>query len=55
MEKFSMKELLKNKYGEPEKNKKTSSSTKKSTKKKVNDGSKYKTKIVNGVKYMILR
>jgi hypothetical protein len=51
MERFSMREVLKAKYGEPEKNTKTAKSTKKVEKK---DG-KYVTKIVNGVKYMVLK
>ena len=49
MERFSMREVLKEKYGEPEKNAK---STKKVEKK---DGGKYVTKIVDGVKYMVLK
>jgi hypothetical protein len=49
MERFSMREVLKEKYGEPEKNTK---STKKVEKK---DGGKYVTKIVDGVKYMVLK
>jgi len=52
MERFSMREVLKEKYGEPEKNTKTAKSTKKVEKK---DGGKYVTKIVDGVKYMVLK
>ncbi len=52
MERFSMREVLKVKYGEPEKNAKTAKSTKKVEKK---DGGKYVTKIVDGVKYMVLK
>lgn len=52
MERFSMREVLKAKYGEPEKNTKTAKSTKKVEKK---DGGKYVTKIVDGVKYMVLK
>lgn len=59
MAKFSSKELLKQKYGEQEKNQRTAKSTKKVYKKsstsKLNDGRKYKTKIIDGVKYMVLR
>lgn len=49
MERFSMAEVLKQKFGEPEKNKKTARSTKRVSKK-----GNYKVKVVNGVKYMIL-
>ena len=51
MEKFSMKEVLKEKYGETEKSVKTAKSTKKAEKK----GGKYVTKIVDGIKYMVLK
>ena len=50
MSKFSMKEVLKQKFGETEKNIKTSRSTKRSSKK-----GNYKVKVVNGVKYMTLK
>ena len=50
MERFSMKEVLKEKFGEPEKSVKTAKSTKKSQ-----DQGKYMVKIVDGVKYMVLR
>jgi hypothetical protein len=54
MERFSMKELIANKYGETEKNAKTSRNTTRSTKKSGDNG-KYVTKIVDGVKYMVLK
>lgn len=50
MERFSNKELLKQKFGEAEKNQKTAKSTHRAKKK-----GKYEIKIVNGVKYMILK
>lgn len=53
MERFSMKEVLKNKFGESEKNIKTSRSTKRATNKA--SSGKYIVKIVDGVKYMILK
>lgn len=49
MERFSVKEVLKNKFGEVEKNVKTSRSTKNIQKK-----GNYRVKIVDGVKYMVL-
>ena len=49
-----MKEVLKGKYGETEKSSKTSRSTKRASDKAKSDG-KYVTKIVNGVKYMVLK
>ena len=52
MERFSMKEVLKEKYGETEKSVKTAKSTKKAEKK---GGGKYVTKIVDGIKYMVLK
>lgn len=55
MERYSMKEVLKEKFGETEKNIKTSRSTKRSNDKNTKDNSKYITKIVDGVKYMVLR
>lgn len=54
MERFSMVEVLKNKFGEAEKTQKTARSTKRANKKVKEDG-KYITKIVDGVKYMVLR
>jgi hypothetical protein len=54
MERFSMKEVIANKYGETEKNLKTSRSTKRSET-KTKDQGKYVTKIVDGVKYMVLK
>ena len=50
MERFSMREVLKEKYGETEKNTKTTKSTKKVEKK-----GNYVVKIVDGVKYMVLK
>lgn len=52
---YSMKELMKAKYGESEKNTKTSKSTKRAVDKTKNSGTKYATKIVDGVKYMVLK
>jgi hypothetical protein len=52
MERFSMNQVIKDKFGESEKNVKTSKSTKRANKKV--DG-KYEVKIVDGVKYMILK
>ena len=49
---YSMKEVLKQKFGEAEKNTKTSMSTKRV---KSKSKGKYIVKIVNGVKYMTLR
>jgi hypothetical protein len=54
MERFSMNEVIKNMYGEAEKTQKTARSTKRANKKVKEDG-KYMTKIVDGVKYMVLR
>jgi hypothetical protein len=55
-ERYSTREVLKNKFGESEKNMKTSRSTKRASEKviKSKSESKYITKIVNGVKYMVL-
>ncbi len=50
MERFSMNQVIKTKFGEAEKNTKTAKSTKRSQ----NKGN-YEVKIVNGVKYMILK
>ena len=52
MERFSMREVLKEKFGEPEKNVTTAKSTKKVEKKSTG---KYIVKIVDGVKYMVLK
>jgi hypothetical protein len=54
MERFSMKEVITNKYGETEKNTKTARSTKRSQG-KTKDQGKYMVKIVDGVKYMVLK
>ena len=48
---FSMKEVIKQQYGEKEKSPKNIRSTNRANKK---SGDKYTTKIVDGVKYMIL-
>jgi hypothetical protein len=50
MERFSMKEVIKQKFGEPEKNTKTTRSTKRVEKK-----GNYIVKIVDGVKYFVLK
>jgi len=50
MERFSMKEVIKQKFGEPEKNTKTTRSTKRVEKK-----GDYTVKIVDGVKYFVLK
>lgn len=55
MERYSINEILKQKYGEVEKNLKTSNSTKRAKSKVKKGDSKYITKIVDGVKYMVLR
>lgn len=55
MERYSMKEVLKQKYGETEKNMKTSRSTKRATKKASKSRGKYEVRIVDGVKYMTLK
>lgn len=56
MERFSNKELLKQKFGEAEKSSKTARSTKRATNKaKGSDSGKYTVKIVDGVKYMVLK
>ena len=54
MERFSMKEVIANKYGETEKNAKTARSTKRSNN-NTKDQGKYMVKIVDGVKYMVLK
>ena len=50
MERFSMNQVIKNKFGEVEKSTKTA----KSTKRAQNKG-KYEVKIVDGIKYMVLK
>jgi hypothetical protein len=52
MERFSMREVLKHTHGEAEKNVKTAKSTKRAEKK---GDVKYVVKIVDGVKYMVLK
>ena len=52
MERFSMREVLKEKYGEVDKSKAGKVATKSVEKKETG---KYVTKIVDGVKYMVLR
>lgn len=53
--KYSMKEILKQKYGEAEKSSMSKKATKRATRKTNNSSGKYITKIVDGVKYMILK
>jgi phosphomannomutase len=54
--KDTLKELMKAKYGESEKNTKTTKSTKRAVDKtKSSSNGKYVTKIVDGVKYMVLK
>jgi hypothetical protein len=55
MERFSMKEVIKNKFGESEKSTKTARSTKKANSKAAKVDGKYITKTVAGVKYMVLK
>lgn len=50
MERFSMNQVIKNKFGEVEKNTKTAKTTK-----RVQKQGKYEVKIVDGVKYMVLK
>lgn len=50
MERFSMNQIVKNKFGEVEKSTKTAKSTKRAQKK-----GKYEVKIVDGVKYMVMK
>jgi len=54
MERFSMNQVIKEKFGEAEKSTKTAKSTKRSQK-KVKDTGNYMVKIVDGVKYMVLK
>lgn len=56
MERYSMKEVLKNKFGESEKGIKGATASKRATKKvEKKDTGKYVVKIVDGVKYMVLK
>ncbi len=55
MERFSMRQVMKQKFGETEKNQKTAKSTKRSSTKATKVDGKYEVKIVNGVKYMVLK
>ena len=52
MERYSMKEVIKQKYGESEKSTKNVNATKRANNK---SNGKYVTKIVDGVKYMVLK
>jgi hypothetical protein len=53
MERFSMRQVMKQKFGETEKNQKTAKSTKRASGK--TSTGKYEVKIVDGVKYMVLK
>lgn len=55
MERFSMKEVLKGKFGEAEKSKRGAKATKRASEKTGEKEGKYATKIVDGVKYMTLK
>jgi hypothetical protein len=56
MERYSIKEVLKAKYGEVEKSKGGKVATKRATKNaEKKETGKYVTKIVDGVKYMVLK
>jgi len=56
MERFSMREVLKEKYGEVDKSKAGKVATKRASKSvEKKETGKYITKIVDGVKYMVLR
>jgi hypothetical protein len=55
MERYSINEILKQKYGEVEKSAKNSRSTKRAKSKVEKSDGKYVTKIVDGVKYMVLK
>jgi hypothetical protein len=56
MERFSMREVIKQQYGEAEKSIKGATASKRATKKvEKKDTGKYVVKIVDGVKYMTLR
>jgi len=55
-ERFSMREVIKQNMGDAEKSTKTAKTTKEAkTKAKSQDQGKYIVKIVDGVKYMILK
>jgi len=57
-ERFSMKEVIKQKYGEVDKSQKGKVATKRAVKKtegSKSESGKYITKIVDGVKYMVLK
>jgi hypothetical protein len=53
-ERFSMKQVLKDKFGESEKGTKNSRATKRASE-KVKSSGRYEVKIVDGVKYMVLK
>ena len=53
-ERFSMREVLKEKFGEVDKSIKGTKSTKRASDKAKSNG-KYEVKIVDGVKYMVLK
>lgn len=56
MERYSMREVLKKKFGESEKSIKGATASKRATKKvEKKDTGKYVVKIVDGVKYMVLK
>ncbi len=56
MERFSMKEVIKQKYGESEKGIKGANASKRASKNvEKKDTGKYVVKIVDGVKYMVLK
>ena len=55
MERFSMKQVMKDKYGEVEKSKSGKVATKRAAKNVEKSDSKYTVKIVDGVKYMVLK
>ena len=55
-QRYSMKEVMKQKFGETEKNIKTNQATKRASKKaSKSKGGKSTVKVVDGVKYMILK
>jgi hypothetical protein len=55
MERFSMSQMVKNKFGEADKSKKGKMATKRATKSVEKSDGKYTVKIVDGVKYMVLK
>lgn len=56
MERFSMREVIKQKYGEADKSIKGATASKRASKKvEKKDTGKYVVKIVDGVKYMVLK